>query len=101
MLGTLAGGLEAREITLDEGAIEATVRGFNEVRDRVPVLTRIHVAYTLRVPDGTRETVERLLEKHPTKCPTAMSLKGAVAVTWEADVREGSERWRAEGSRDG
>ena len=100
MLGTLAGGLEAREITLDEGAISADVRGYNEVRDRVPVLTRVHVSYTLRVPEGSRETVERLLMKHATKCPTSMSLKGAVDVTWEAEVTEGGETWHAEGSRD-
>ena len=100
MLGTLAGGLEAREIELAEGAITAEARGINEIRDRVPVLTRIHVAYTLRVPAGSRETVERLLGKHATKCPTAMSLKGAVEVTWEAEVREGDGVWTAEGSRD-
>jgi hypothetical protein len=29
-----------------------------------------------------------------------MSLKGAVVVTWEAEVREGEETWHAEGSRD-
>ena len=100
MLGTLAGGLEAREIELDEGAIAAQVRGYNEVRDRLPVLTRIHVAYTLRVPVGSRETVDRLLRKHAGKCPTAMSLKGAVEVTWEAEVHEGGAVWTAEGSRD-
>ena len=100
MLGTLAGGLEAREITLEEGAITAEVEGHNELRDRVPVLTRIHVVYSLRIPEGSRETVERLLSKHPTKCPTAMSLKGAVDVTWEATVHEGDEVWTAEGRRD-
>lgn len=100
MLGTLAGGLEAREIRLDEGAITAQVEGHNELRDRLPVLTRIHVAYTLRVPEGSRETVERLLSKHASKCPTAMSLKGAVAVTWEAEVHAGEEVWTAEGERD-
>ena len=100
MLGTLAGGLEAREIELGEGAIRAEVRGINEVRDRVPVLTRIHVVYTLRVPAGSRETVERLLGRHAQKCPTAMSLKGAIDVTWEAEVHEGDEVWTAEGRRD-
>ncbi len=100
MLGTLAGGLEAREITLDDGAITAEVTGYNEVVDRLPLLRRIHVAYTLRIPEGTRETVERLLGKHATKCPTAMSLKGAVEVTWSAEVHEGEEVWEAEGSRD-
>lgn len=98
MLGTLAGGLEAREIEVE--GVEAEVRGYNEVRDRLPILTRVHVVYTLRVPDGSRGTVERLLGKHATKCPTAMSLKGAVDVTWEAEVHEGDEVWTAEGSRD-
>jgi uncharacterized OsmC-like protein len=55
------------------------------VRDRVPVLVRIHVAYTLHLPPDTRETVERALDRHVTRCPTAKSLEGAVAVTWEAD----------------
>ena len=100
MLGTLAGGLEAREIELEEGAIAAEVRGFNEVRDRLPILTRIHVSYTIRVAGGSRETVERLLGKHATKCPTSMSLRGAVDVTWDAEVHEGDRVWTAEGSRD-
>ena len=74
--------------------------GTNEIRDRLPVLTRIHVRYTLRTPAGSREPVERALARHASKCPTAMSLKGAVDVTWEADVEEDGSRWRMEGSRD-
>lgn len=56
--------------------------------------------YRLRVPGGTRETVERALARHASRCPTAMSLKGAVEVTWEAEVDEAGEVWRAAGSRD-
>jgi uncharacterized OsmC-like protein len=64
------------------------VQGFNEVRDRIPVLTRVHVAYRLRIPPGSRETVDRALSRHVDKCPTAQTLKGAVEVTWEAAIRE-------------
>lgn len=78
------------------GAIRATARGFNEMRERVPVLARIHVAYALTVPRGSRETVERSLARHVERCPTAMSLAGAVTVTWEAEVREGEDRWSME-----
>lgn len=60
----------------------------NELRDRVPVLTRIHVRYRLRIPTGSRETVDRALSRHVEKCPTAASLKGAVQVTWEAEIQE-------------
>lgn len=52
------------------------------------MLTRVHVKYRLVIPPGTREQVERVLERHVSKCPTAQSLRGAVAVSWEADVEE-------------
>lgn len=68
--------------------MEVRAEGINEVRDRIPVLTRIHVHYALRIPPGTRETVDRALSRHVEKCPTAASLQGAVDVTWSADIEE-------------
>lgn len=56
--------------------------------------------YRLQTPPGSREVVEKALARHAARCPTAMSLKGAVAVTWEAEVREGDGTWHADGSRD-
>ena len=90
MLGTLNGALEAREISLSTEDIVADVEGVNEVRDGLPVLTRIIVRYTLRIPAGSRETVDRALARHGTKCPTAASLAGAVRVEWEAEITETS-----------
>ena len=89
MLGTLNGGLEARGVKLQADQIYADATGYLEPRDRVPLLERVHVHYRLTIPAGTRETVDRLLEKHAEKCPTAQSLKGAVEVTWSADIVEG------------
>ena len=77
-----------RGISLAPEDIVAHGQGFNELRDRIPVLTRIHVRYDLRIPEGSRETVDRALSRHVEKCPTACSLKGAVEVTWEADITE-------------
>ncbi len=77
-----------RGIEVPDGDISCTVEGFNELDDRVPVLRRIHVHYALRIPPGSRETVDRVLERHVSKCPTARSLVGAVEVTWSADVSE-------------
>lgn len=69
-----------------DDAIACTAEGFNEVVDRVIVLTRIEVRYTIRLPEGAdREKVDRALETHVSKCPTARSLEGAVAVSWTAD----------------
>lgn len=88
MLGTLNGALEVRGISLEPDSIKAEVRGINEVREGLPVLTRIEVHYSLRIPRGARETVERALARHRDKCPTAATLKGAVDVDWTADIEE-------------
>lgn len=92
--------LEAREIRLGPDEIEATAYGYNEIRDRLPVLVRIHVRYRLIVPPGSRDVVERALLRHATRCPTAMSLRGAVEVSWDAEVTDGAEQWTLSGSRD-
>ncbi|HEX9632078.1 MAG TPA: hypothetical protein VGA02_06395 [Gemmatimonadales bacterium] len=89
MLGTLNGALEVRGIVLAPEAITAEVVGINEVRGKLPVLTRVEIRYRLRIPAGSREVVDRALGSHAEKCPTAASLKGAVEVTWTADVTEG------------
>jgi uncharacterized OsmC-like protein len=89
MLGTLNGALEVRGIKLGPDAITAEVRGINELRDRLPVLTRIEIHYRLRIPPGTRDAVDRALGSHQAKCPTAATLAGAVPVSWTADIEEG------------
>lgn len=95
MLGTLNGALEARGIVLAPSAIEAEAEGVNEMRDGLPVLTEITVRYRLRIPTGSRQAVDRALERHASKCPTAASLRGAVPVRWTAEIeeegREGTE----------
>lgn len=88
MLGTLSGGLAARGINLEGDAIQAEVEGIHTMREGGIVLSQIIVHYHLKIPTGTRDTVDRLLGKHQEKCPTAQSLKGAVEVSWTAEVTE-------------
>jgi organic hydroperoxide reductase OsmC/OhrA len=88
MLGTLNGALEVRGIKLPPDAIVARVEGVNELRDKIPVLAAIRVHYSLTIPAGSRETADRALASHQAKCPTANSLKGAVEVSWTAEVTE-------------
>ena len=88
MLGTLNGALEARGIRLPPEAIRAEAEGINEIADGLPVLTEIRIRYTLSIPSGEREKVERALERHQAKCPTAASLRDAVRIGWEAEIEE-------------
>lgn len=88
MLGTLNGALEVRGIKLDADAIAATGTGVNELVEGIVRLTAIHVAYRLRIPTGTRAAVDRALARHQEKCPTAVSLAGAITIDWTADITE-------------
>jgi uncharacterized OsmC-like protein len=78
--------VEVRGIPMANDAISCTAEGTNEIVDRIIVLTKIHVHYTLRLPaDAPRDKVDRSLETHVSKCPTAQSIKDSVEVTWTAD----------------
>ncbi len=70
-------------------AISARAEGVNEIVDRIVTLTRIRIHYTLRLPpDAPRDRVDRALATHVSRCPTAQSLKGAVEISWTAEVEE-------------
>ena len=88
MLGTLRGALEVRAVRLDPSDMVATAEGTNEVVDGIIRLTGIRVHYRLRIPAGSRETVDRALARHRDKCPTAQSLAAALTVEWSAEVTE-------------
>jgi len=88
MLGTLIGALEVRQVPLEEGSVTARAEGDNVLRDGLPILAAIRVHYRLRVPKAARESVDRALARHQEKCPTAATLKPAVAVSWTAEIEE-------------
>lgn len=88
MLGTLNGALEVRQVKLEGDAIRCSAEGVNTVRGGLPVLSEVRVHYHLRIPAGTRETVDRALAKHQDKCPTAASFQGAITVSWTAEIEE-------------
>ncbi len=75
-----------RGISVPDGDISCTAEGTNEVVDRIIVLTKIHVHYSIRLPDGAdQEKVDRALSSHVSKCPTAQSIKESVEVSWSVE----------------
>jgi len=79
-----------RGVVLAPTEIEAEVEGVHVLEDRIPVLRQVNIAYRLRIPAGSRETVDRALSRHVEKCPTARTLAPAVSVHWSADIQERS-----------
>lgn len=90
MLGTLVGALEVRQVSLGPDAISAEVEGINEIVDGLPLLTRLEIRYRMTIPAGSRETVERALSRHQSKCPSAQSFAASVQIEWTAHIEEES-----------
>ena len=75
-----------RGIAVSGGDISCTVEGTNEVVDRIIILTKIHVHYTLQLPpEAPEDRVSRALETHVSKCPTAQSIKDSVEISWSVE----------------
>lgn len=88
MYGTLAGALSARKVRFDRSSYEADVQGTIEAIAKTIRITKIHVHYKLRIPEGTREEAERALRLHPEGCPAHQSVKDAIQITHDAEIEE-------------
>jgi organic hydroperoxide reductase OsmC/OhrA len=56
-----------------------------EADGKVLVIRRIKQTFHLAVPEGERETVERVLSVYADSCPVARSVKGSIEITSELD----------------
>src|SRR5262245_21415732 len=100
MYGTLRGALAGRKIAFDRDTYTATVEGRIVGTGRTIRIASIHLHYELAVPPDAVEPTERALAAHPQGCPAHESVKGAIAVTWDAAVRAGNRThaFRSEGT---
>jgi organic hydroperoxide reductase OsmC/OhrA len=88
MTGTLAGALAARKIPSHPDKLTADVEGFIENVDGIPLITRIHIRYHVKVPKGRRAEAERAIQVHEKGCAVAQSVQRGIQVAWEGDVEE-------------
>jgi uncharacterized OsmC-like protein len=70
------------------GNLAADVEGDIEDVGGVMKITRIRVRYQFKIPAGTREKIERLLDSYAEECPAYQSVKGCIECTWGADIEE-------------
>lgn len=91
MYGTLAGALSGRNVPFDRDTFAATVDGRIVGVGRTIRIESIAVHYALTIPPEARDVTERALRLHPEGCPAHQSVKDAIAITWDAQLRVGAE----------
>jgi uncharacterized OsmC-like protein len=89
MTGTLAGALEARHIAAYDGSLETEVEGDIEEGDnKLLLLSKVHIKYKMKIPQGTRAQAERALALHHARCPVSQSVERGIRVEWSAEIAE-------------
>ena len=91
MYGTLAGALSGRKIQFDRQSFTATVDGRIVGIGKTIRIESITLHYDITLPPESREAAERALKVHPEGCPAHQSVKGAIAVNWDAKLHLGDE----------
>lgn len=68
--------------------LAAEVEGDIEDVAGVMQITKIRLRYRFKIPAGTREKIERVLDSYAEQCPAYQSVKGCIKCTWGADIEE-------------
>ena len=59
-----------------------------ELDEKILVIRRIHVTYTLRLDPEKREAAERAHQHHIPACPTARTIRGCVDITTALEMQD-------------
>lgn len=52
------------------------------------LLTKVHIKYTMKIPQGMRVQAERALALHHARCPVSQSAERGIRVEWNAEITE-------------
>ncbi len=88
MMGTLATALAGRKIPTHTDRYEAHVEGDIEDVDGVLRISRIRVAYKLKVPAGRAEEAREVFSCYIKGCPAAMSVCGCIDISDTLEITE-------------
>jgi organic hydroperoxide reductase OsmC/OhrA len=88
MMGTLATALAGRKIPTHTDRYEAHVEGDIEDVDGVLRISRIRVAYRLKVPAGKGDEAREVFSTYVKSCPAAMSVCGCIDIQDSLEITE-------------
>jgi uncharacterized OsmC-like protein len=86
LIGVFGNALEARKIPADEGRLTAEVVGDVVTENKVLVLKRIHVTYSLKVAHEHHATARRVHSFHARYCSLARTLEESVEITTTLEI---------------
>ena len=87
-MGTLAGVLAGKKIPTPEDRYRADVEGDIENVNGVLKITRIRVAYHLKIPKDKSKDAQDALSAYLTRCPAAQSVIGCIQIQDQLVIEE-------------
>ena len=90
-MGTLAAVLAGKKIRTFKDLYKAIVTGDIENVDGVLKITRIHVHYSLKLPEEKRKDAIEARNTYLPGCPGAQSVLGCIDITHELSMEDIAE----------
>lgn len=84
----MSSALEARGISTSPNNLVGHVEGYIENVEGMPLITKIKIHYTVKIPKGSKEKAERALEIHDRGCPASQSVQRGIKVEHTAEFEE-------------
>ena len=84
----MSSALEARVISTYPDNLVGHVEGYIENVEGMPLITKIKINYTVKIPKGTKEDAERALKVHDKGCPASQSVQRGIIVEHSAEFEE-------------
>ncbi len=88
MMGTFATVLAKSRIPTPEERFQALVHGDIEAVEGILKITRIAVAYTLRLPPDKRSEAQACFARYLPHCPAAQSVIGCIAIEHRLEMQD-------------
>jgi hypothetical protein len=88
MMGTFAAALAKRRIPTPENRYRADVTGQIENVDGVLKITRIEVAYTLKIAPEKRPDAQECFQSYLPGCPSAQSVIGCIQLEHQLNFND-------------
>ena len=88
MMGTLAGVLAGKKIPTPEDRYWADVEGDIENVNGVLKISRIRVAYHLKIPKDKSKDAQDALSAYLVRCPAAQSVIGCIQIQDQLVIEE-------------
>ncbi len=68
--------------------VNGGIKGYIENVENKPLITRVHVKYHLKVPQGKKAEAQRAIDHHEQNCAVSQTIRHGITIEFEGEIEE-------------